>query len=183
MQKTSLDVETLDFYVTLILWDSASFQCIPSKLTLSLNLKAQTGFFFVSFSFCTRVVFLLLLLLFPSLVSSSCLHPSFISILLASPFSLLVCASFPAGCAVATVGYGVGVSTDCQSTPLPLLLLLRPTPPLPPPPSGSCAEHIHPGNEVGSRQPDPDPCPVTHILLFKAQLSKIFQFSSVSVSP
>lgn len=105
------------------------------------------------------------------------------SILLASPFSLLVCASFPAGCAVATVGYGVGVSTDCQSTPLPLLLLLRPTPPLPPPPSGSCAEHIHPGNEVGSRQPDPNPCPVTHLLLFKAQLSKIFQFSSVSVSP
>lgn len=31
-----------------------------------------------------------------------------------------------------------------------------------------------------SRQPDPDPCPVTHLLLFKAQLSKIFQFSSVS---
>lgn len=76
MQKTSHDVEILDFYTTLILWDSASFQCIPSKLTLSLNLKAQTGFFFVSFSFCTRVVFLLLL--FPSLVSSSCLHPSFI---------------------------------------------------------------------------------------------------------
>lgn len=110
------------------------------------------------------------------------------SILLASPFSLLVCASFPAGCAVATVGYGVGVSTDCQSTPLPLLLLLRPTPPLPPPPSGSCAEHIHPGNEVGRDTKeiiplDPDPCPVTHLLLFKTQLSKIFQLSSVSVSP
>ena len=130
------------FYVTLTLWDSAS-----SKLTLSLNLKAQTGFFFVSFSFCTRVVFLLL---FPSLVSSSCLHlvvhfPSSSP----RPFSLLVCASFPPGCAVATVGYGVGVSTDCQSTPLPLLLLLRPPPPPLPPPSGSCAEHIHPGNEVG----------------------------------
>lgn len=145
------------------LWDSVS---LSSELTLSLNLRAQTSFVFS--------------LSPPSshLVLSTCWFPS------SFPRSLTpLCTSFPAGCAVATVGYGVGVSTGCQSTPLPLLLLLlRPTPPLPPPPSGSCAEHIHPGNEAGwdtkdiipSRKPDPDPFPYPRLLYSESSWANLF---------
>lgn len=164
-----------------------------SKLTLSLNLKAQTGFFFVSFSFCTRVVFLLLLLLFfPSLVSSSCLHSSFIfhpPHLAPSP-SLSVHPSLPAALWQQSV-MGLGCRRTVKAPPRPSSSSsapLHPCCPLPQGPAQSIFTQVMRWAETQRRlfpsgQPDPDPCPVTHLLLFKAQLSKIFQFSSVSVSP
>lgn len=153
------------------------FPIVSSRLTLSLDLKAQTGFFlsFLSLSFCTRVVFLFLPLLLSRLVGD--FHPPCLTL-----SSLSAHPSLPAALWQQSV-MGLGCRRTVKAPPRPSSSSsapLHPCCPLPKGPAQSIFTQVMRRAETQRRLfPEGSQTLILvliHIPFFKTQLSESLSF-------